>query len=399
MKKFAATFLVLAMLFTMPVAKAETLDQFVAKAEAALKAQKEASSKKSMSEEERKTAVAQKEKVTKEVIDIDNQTVQLKKDIENLKEEIKRKDKEIKEIMKFVQVSEGQSAYLDYAFGASSFTDFIYRVSVAEQLSNYNDDLIKGYNKDIKTIEQKQKELAIKQNELKSKQKELEVLIDKLAKEIKEYNGDVQTYQAEYDNLMKYVSELRKLNCRGNEDMKACQARLFPPPSKPSGGGGGNIGSYGPFTGYYMPLDKGRVTSNYGPRSGGFHNGMDISNYEGAPVYPLATGVVIAVSTGQSCGRNIVYIIHNIEGTYYTTVYYHLKSVSVSFGQSVSHTTQIGTQGGNPSYDSCTTGSHIDIKLFKGRYLTDFFSLGSGHQNPRNWLTQAPPQGSYFNQR
>ena len=54
--------------------------------------------------------------------------------------------------MKFVQISNGETNYLEYIFGATDFTDFIYRVSVAEQLGEYNDRLIKEYNADIESL-------------------------------------------------------------------------------------------------------------------------------------------------------------------------------------------------------------------------------------------------------
>ena len=77
-----------------------------------------------------------------------------------------------------------------------------------------------------------------------------------------------------------------------------------------------------------------------------------------------------------------------------------MKTVTVSVGQTVYYTTQIGTQGGNPSYDSCSTGSHLDFKLFKGRYLRDFFTLSRGpHMDPRTWLPQLPGEGKRFYSR
>ena len=73
----------------------------------------------------------------------------LDKEIELLNEDIKKKDAQIKEIVNFMQVSNGESAYLEYAFGAKDFTDFIYRVAVAEQLAEYNNNLIDECNKKI----------------------------------------------------------------------------------------------------------------------------------------------------------------------------------------------------------------------------------------------------------
>lgn len=41
-----------------------------------------------------------------------------------------------------MQISEGDNVYLEYIFEATSFTDFIYRSAIVEQLTKYNDELI-----------------------------------------------------------------------------------------------------------------------------------------------------------------------------------------------------------------------------------------------------------------
>jgi len=332
-----------------------------------------------------------KEKTTKDIKAAEEEIVRLEAEIKKLEESIKVKDKEVKKIMKFVQVSNGESAYLEYAFGASSFTDFIYRVSVAEQLSKYNEQLIAEYNNAIKESEQKQKELANKQEELRKKQVELDALVRKLATQIDGLSDAIQSYKTEYAALMNYVNSLRAMGCRGNEDLNACLKRNTAP----------EVSTGGAFSGFLMPLQKGRITQNYYNTKSRQHNAMDMSNYEGAPIYPPVAGTVISIwRPSDGCGHIVAFIKHKVDGRTYTTVYYHLKTISVKVGQVVTSNTQIGTQGGNPSYDTCTTGSHLDFKLFKGEYGQDFKSLTSGpHMNPRVWLTQAPGEGKRFTSR
>ena len=391
------------------VVNAETLDEYIAQAEAKLQEERAATEKKQMTEKEKEEALAEKDQVTNDINNIKEEISSLENDIKELEDSIAKKDDEIKKLMSFVQITSGESSYLEYIFGASDFTDFIYRISVAEQLSDYNENLMEEYNNAVKEQEAKQAELDQKQKDLTAKNKELQELVNKLSAEIDELNDNVQTYQAEYENLMNYVNTLREMKCKGNEDMETCEARLNPPKVTTGGGssGGSSSGSSGGSSGgsvtgggsngFYIPLTKGKVTQNY---YGNSHNAIDISNYEGAPVYAITTGTVLTISRNQSCGKNIVYILHNVNGQDYTTVYYHLKTVTVSVGQTVYYNTQIGTQGGNPSYDSCSTGSHLDFKLFKGRYLRDFFTLSKGpHMDPRNWLPQLPGEGKKFYSR
>ena len=381
--------LVSLLLFPYNGVKAETLNEYVAKAEAALKSERAKIAEKEMTEKERNEALAQKEQITKDITSAEEEVVRLEDEIKKLQESIKKKDQEIKSLMKFIQISNGESAYLEYAFGASDFTDFIYRLSVVEQLSDYNKTLITEYNKAIKDSEQKQKDLAVKQEELKKKREELSVLIDKLASQISGLSDSIQSYKSEYEALMSYVSSLKSMGCGGNEDVNACISRNNNTPSVNTGGA---------FSGFLMPLDKGRITQDY---YGKKHNALDISNYEGAPVYPPVAGSVLKVwRPSDGCGHIVVFIKHNVNGKNYTTVYYHSKTVSVSERQVVTANTQIGTQGGNPSYDRCTTGSHLDFKLFRGVYGSDFYSLTNGpHISPRTWLTQAPREGGRFGGR
>ena len=74
----------------------------------------------------------------------------LNKDIEALNKKIDEKSKQVKDLMRFFQVSEGDSTYLEYIFSAESITDFIYRLSVTEQLSTYNNKLISDMHNMIK---------------------------------------------------------------------------------------------------------------------------------------------------------------------------------------------------------------------------------------------------------
>ena len=398
MKKYIIPLIIVICLYFPSVnVKAETLNQYIAKAEASLAAAKAAREKKKLTENEKTKALNDKDNIEKEIANTEAEIKTLEKEVKDLQEKIKVKDKEIKNLMKFVQVSNGESAYLEYAFGASSFTDFIYRISVAEQLSGYNEQLIKEFNQSIKDLEQKQKELTVKQSELNKKESELAALIQKLSAQIDDLSDAAQSSQDEYNNFMNYVNMLKSMGCGGNEEMSACRARIY----RPTGGGGGGgtpyTGGGGNANGFYIPLTQGRITQGYkGPY---VHNAVDMSNYEGAPVYSITDGYVAAVSRG--CGENVVYIIHpNHSG--YTTVFYHLKSVTVSRGQSVTYQTQIGTQGGNPDHGATCgcTGSHIDVKLFTGEYLKDFFSLtGDGaryNTDVHLWLTHMPYSGKFY---
>ncbi len=382
-------------------AKEKTLNQLEAEAKANREAYNKAKNQKALSEQERADAIKQKAQVETEIKNINAELDKIKKEVEQLQKDIDIKDKEIKELMKFVQVSNGESAYMEYAFGASSFTDFIYRVSVAEQLSTYNDDLIKSYNKDIKELEQKQKDLAAKQTELTKKEQELTELEAKLNKEIEELKEGMLTKDREYRTTIDLINSLKSMGCSGNDTKTQCLNKQKPSSST---SGGSISGIQIPSTnGTYMPIARGRVTSDYGQRSGDYHTGIDFSNSTyGDNVYPIASGKVILVQSpgtytegGKNCGNWIVYVLHNINGHSYVTSYWHLASPSVSKGQNVTPNTVVGKMGGLHSVDQCSFGVHVHLNLFDGN-TWDLARPNSGRINPRRIMPQIPSQGTYF---
>lgn len=401
MKKIGCLLLVISFsflcLFTNASAKELTLDELEAQAKANRKAYNEAKSQKALTEEERDKATAEKAEVESQISSLNKELEDIEKEIKSLQESIETKDDEIKEIMKFVQVSNGESAYLEYAFGASSFTDFIYRVSVAEQLSDYNDTLIKEYNADVKELGTKQTELTSKQAELSKKQQELTILEAQLNQEIETLQSGMISKDQEYKTQISLINSMKQRGCSGSDTVSSCQNRIS---------SSGNLTS---VNGTYMPISRGYVTSDYGWRSyggGENHTGIDFSNSTaGDAVYPIADGQVILLDYNPSCGNHIVYVKHNINGHSYITSYWHLSSWSVSVGQHVSYTTRIGSMAGRNTGDQCSGGIHVHLNLFDNagnsweNRVANGGNPNSGRINPRTVAPQIPSEGAYFSHR
>ena len=338
----------------------------------------------------------QMEQVKSNIESIKNEIKQATSEIQNmiaesekLNEEIDKMDKEMKSIMNFVQIAGGESSYLEYIMGAKSFTDFIYRISVSEQMVNYNDELTEKYNKKIKEYNKKQEELKEKQISLGEKQKELELEMAKLGEKL----SDLSLGKLDLADQIKAQKEALQAysNCADNQDIKTCGV--------PTG------------TTFSRPLTSGTVTSEYGnryhPTQGVWrlHSGIDIAKPgSSVPIYATANGKVAAVTRRSSCGGNVIYIHHNIGGVNYTSVYMHLRSINVSVGQVVTATTQIATMGGNPAieyWDRCSTGQHLHFTVARGLYFIDYSSYSSfeAHTfNPRQVVSFPGTWGS-FNSR
>ena len=129
---------------------------------------------------------------------------------------------------------------------------------------------------------------------------------------------------------------------------------------------------------------EGRVSSEYGPRWGTFHHGIDYANVRGTSVAASADGVVTRAAGGcgegnQSCNGgfgNVIYVKHTMSsGEVYTTVYGHLSSINVQTGQQVSQGQVIGEIGSTGN----STGPHLHFEVHEG----NFSRTPSNSINPR----------------
>ncbi|MHB8279607.1 MAG: M23 family metallopeptidase, partial [Candidatus Humimicrobiaceae bacterium] len=119
---------------------------------------------------------------------------------------------------------------------------------------------------------------------------------------------------------------------------------------------------------------QGIVTSEFGEiRQNHKHNGIDIANTEGTPIYATADGTVIAVGSSGNFGKRIM-IYHGTDesGETYVTIYAHLSQFSVSVGDKVTQGTLIALMG-NTGY---STGPHLHYEI----------RVNGSSINPRDFL-------------
>jgi murein DD-endopeptidase MepM/ murein hydrolase activator NlpD len=142
-------------------------------------------------------------------------------------------------------------------------------------------------------------------------------------------------------------------NTQGNSTLPATQA--------PAGGSCGSSTISSPV--------QGTVTSNFGPRGGRNHDGIDIAAPTGTPVRAAACGTV-SMAGQQSGYGNIVCITHTSQ---FSTCYAHLSRFGVTSGASVQQGQVIG-------YVGCTgscTGPHLHFET----------RVNGQAQDPRTYLS------------
>ena len=345
---------------------------------------KKAKEAKNLTEQERNEIQAEIKANEEKVVELLKENEKLTDEIAELNISIEAKYQEIKKIINNKQIMSGESSYLEYIFGAQTFTDFIYRASVAEQLSKYNKDLTDQMEADIKAREEKQKEIEAKQEEIAEIQQTLKTEYARLGEKVKTLSEEMSNEEDDIALLKGNISELQNTyNCSDDEDIEDCKERARRATYIPASTGS-----------FKRPINHAVVTSDYGYYNPfgywQWHAAMDLAGDPGAQIYAAAPGRVVDVYTAE-CGNHIVYIVHNINGTRYTTGYWHMRTAYVSVGDLVGYDTVIGIQGGGAWEDSCSTGQHLDFVLTLGAYKTDYFvNPRSVSVNPRNYLSFPP---------
>ena len=265
--------------------------------------------------------------LSKEIDDAEEEIKNSKAKVEELEQSIKDKKIEIDGLLNFLQVSDGENIYLEYVFKAKSFTDFIYRNAVVEELTRYNDELID----EMYTLIDENKKEQVRLNEEIDKS---ENTIVKLNETLKKYNlsmedlvDDHKDAKADYDASKKEVAAYEKLykknGCKETTPIIDCISVPY-------------------ADSFTRPVNSGFISSEFGLRYHPtlhyyrMHNGIDIAVPMNTKVYASAAGIVSKIvkvkdpkKANSSCGGNMVYVKHRINGKEYTSVYMHLHSISV----------------------------------------------------------------------
>ena len=310
--------------------------------------------------------------------------VNTNKEIVELEKTIKLKGEETKQLVVYLQVANGENMYLEYAMGAQTMADFIYRMSVVEQLSEYNDSLINSMNDSIEENNRKKETLYQAEKDLIKLQDDLEKKANELGNEQSDLYELYRNVEDEIANARSVIKNYEKAGCDLNDDLATC-------------------GQLPADTAFWRPLTTGYVTSNYGyrysPLTGKyeFHEGIDLSNKQGvnADLYSVANGKVVKIFYDKWGGNQVV-IHHYVNGRYYSSSYAHMNKIYVKEGDVVTKNTIVGKMGDTGG----VTGVHLHIAISTGRRYIDYVTYSSyvaRTVDPRTLINLPSGYGSWYN--
>ncbi|MBS3940360.1 MAG: M23 family metallopeptidase, partial [Actinobacteria bacterium] len=176
---------------------------------------------------------------------------------------------------------------------------------------------------------------------------------------------DLGRLESEHDELEEESNELAEL-IRERQAEARRQAKAAA--SSPTGSARISAPS---SSGFAWPMCA-PVTSEYGPRWGRQHSGIDQGASTGAAIGASKAGTVIFA--GRQGGYGNLTLIDHHDGV--VTAYAHQNSIAVSAGQSVAQGQRIGTVGSTGN----STGPHLHFET----------RVNGSPVNPRQYLPGSP---------
>jgi len=317
-----------------------------------------------------------------QILENEEEQKKLQDEIDKSNEEIKKKTSESKKLVEYYQISNGSNIYLEYVFGATSITDMIYRISVVEQLTDYNEKVMNELNKLIEKNKNSQTELKNKKEELKKLQEEQQAEQSKIEQDNKKIGETVPNIENDLKVAQSRVNYYKNKGCKSSDVIGVdCDK-----PKPVSGGGSSNTGSVTiGANGFTSPLPGIRVSNDYGPRYFPYpHKGLDYSARCGTPVRATAAGrVYYTGNTLDNYGAFMILIVHSYNGKLVFSQYAHLQGYAVSSNQDVSAGQVIGYVGST----GWSTGCHLHFEMsenygwnYNGKYSNYYNSRVNPHK-------------------
>ena len=270
---------------------------------------------------------------------------------------------------------EGSLSYWSVLFKASSFSDFLDRLNMIEEIAASDRRRIKEMSQAAEEVAMAKQTLTDKKTELESTKEELsgayvelegkraesDALLAELVAEAHRLDNDFFDYEMKTEELLAELGQAQQ----DFEDAKYQEwLSTSETTTRPSYSGGGDEGYSGPpsSSGWIIPCDYIYLSSAYGWRepptegASSFHGGVDLAGDEGTPIYATRSGYVYRNGYTEYNG----YYVGVDHGDGFASAYLHLTHYIVSVGEYVSQGQVIGYMGST----GVSTGPHLHFTVY-----------------------------------
>lgn len=283
----------------------------------------------------------------------------------------------------------GEISYWQVLFKAESFADLLDQINMVEEIMTADKRMLKQLSDSAIKVEATKNILSAEKagfeethNELNAaeeaqvaKRNEAEELIQELLAKVDDLDALEEEFERqEQEFLAEIVKKQDEFNAAKHQEWLDYIATSTPPTTQPkpttpsTNNSAPSNGSNTSGATWVKPCNYTSVTSPFGyrtsPTAGAstYHQGIDLDINTGDPIYATREGVVSFAGYGSAAGNWIK--INHMDG--FSSVYMHLDSISVSYGQIVSQGQMIG-RGGNTGV---STGSHLHFGIMlNGTYV------------------------------
>ena len=305
---------------------------------------------------------------------------------------------------------DGTLSYWSVLFKASSFSDFLDRLNMIDEIAAADQRRLKEMDQAADEVAMAQQELLTEKEELDATKAELdgthetlgakqaeaqEILNELIAKgvELEELYAEIEAAEQELlDEIA--LKEQEYIEAKEAEYIAYMATYTTVPPAttqapttnessgedgKEDGGSSDPTEATKPVKEKWLvPCSYRMLTSPFGEResptagASSNHKGVDLAGPEGTPIYASRTGVVTIATYGRSAG----YYVTINHGDGFSSIYMHMTNYVVKKGQAVSAGQLIGYMGST----GISTGSHLHFGImYNGSYV-----------NPANYVYLHP---------
>lgn len=245
----------------------------------------------------------------------------------------------------------GSLSYIDVIFGAESFSDFLLRVSLVNDLVTHDKNEINEIAALKKEITDAKAAVEVKLKDSKDAKALVVAQRDKIQQMSNKQEAAMKSFMADKSA---YESELKKAEKAKAEEDKKANAIITAAATQRSTA---TVNA----SGFMYPLPGGgRVSCHFGYRTDPYpsnHTGVDLAISSGSPIVASKSGTVASVVSSNTGYGNCIIVNHG-DGT--STRYAHCSKMYVSKGQKVSQGETIAAVGST----GMSTGPHLHFEIY-----------------------------------